>query len=896
VADLTDGDTGTDGPTVGADELLVLQAQLVDAVDEAVMATDLDGRITYWNRFAEQLYGWTAAEVLGRPVQDVTPSSATADQAREIMDALGRGESWTGEFEVRRKDGTTFLAHVTDSPIVVGGRQVGMVGVSFDVSEQRSLEDAVRSSARFTRRVLDELAAFVGVLDLEGRVLEANRAPLEAGGLTLDDVVGRPFWECAWWTWSDETSAAVREAVVAARHGETRRFDVQVRLFDGSLAWIDFQVSPLRDETGRVTHLIPSAIDVQERRLATAALRESEERFRTLADELPVMVWLHDAERHLEYVNRTYVEYFGVRREDMIADRWQALVHPDDAPRYAAGFEEAVRGRRLFHAEVRVRDDHGEWRWLESWARPRFGPDGTYLGHLGTSADITDRKRTEAELEQRRRAEQRARHEAELLAEILGELEAAPSVRDGARRLARLLVPTVADEARIELPGEPAPVTAGDPHHSDVAPPPGLRLPMPIGPGDPAMVTLARVRPARASFDAEDRRFLLDVLGRAGLVLGSARLRQEQHEISTRLQRALLPERVVAAPEVRLAARYESGSSQLEVGGDWYDTAVLPDGRIALSVGDVVGHGLDAAASMGRLRNALAALAPRLDGPAQVLTQLDEFARGPNGTGFATACYATFDPGSGELRYASAGHPPLLVVSPDGTTRWIDDGRSPPLAALRVDHRPEGATPLHPGDAVLCFSDGLIERRGTVLQEGLDLVEAVARHHADADPDVLCDRVVEASLARRPTEDDVVVVCLRWAPTPADRFRRTIPARPEELGPLRSELRRWLDARGVPADRHLDPLLAVGEALANSVEHAYAGTAGDGTVHVELALEHDDLVVTVRDEGVWRPPTPSNGRRGRGTAIMRSVSRGFSRHTDDRGTTVTCRIPVAEGT
>jgi PAS domain S-box-containing protein len=122
-----------------------------------------------------------------------------------------------------------------------------------------------------------------------------------------------------------------------------------------------------------------------------------ERQFLALLDNLPLIVWMHDENGEQTFVNQTFCHYFGVRRAEMRAQRWKMLMHPDDARAYAEAFQAAVAERREFRGEVRVRDHAGEWRWLESWARPVLDDGGRYRGHLGTSADITDRKTVETE-------------------------------------------------------------------------------------------------------------------------------------------------------------------------------------------------------------------------------------------------------------------------------------------------------------------------------------------------------------------------------------------------------------------------------------------------------------------------------------------------------------------
>ena len=144
-----------------------------------------------------------------------------------------------------------------------------------------------------------------------------------------------------------------------------------------------------------VSHFVALA---WERLALERASRESEQRFREMADSLPLMIWVHDADGRLEFVNRTYGEFFAIEPQQVLGKGWQALTHPDDGPAYIAEFQECARQRRPFHAEVRVRAPDGRWRSVESWGRPRFGPDGEFRGFLGTSADVTERRAVEAAL------------------------------------------------------------------------------------------------------------------------------------------------------------------------------------------------------------------------------------------------------------------------------------------------------------------------------------------------------------------------------------------------------------------------------------------------------------------------------------------------------------------
>ena len=193
-----------------------------------------------------------------------------------------------------------------------------------------------------------------------------------------------------------------------------------------------------------------------------------------------------------------------------------------------------------------------------------------------------------------------------------------------------------------------------------------------------------------------------------------------EHDVAVSLQRALLPTVLVHNPHVALAATYRPSDQRLEVGGDWYETLELPGDRIGVAVGDVVGHGLEAAAAMGQLRTAVAALGPDCASPVDLLHQLDDFALRSPAMLFSTALFATLDPASGVVRHAAAGHPPALLIDPRGTTP-LPPGR-PLLAALRRrgPRTAHGTAVLAPGATLLLYSDGLVERRGEEIDRGLD--------------------------------------------------------------------------------------------------------------------------------------------------------------------------------
>ncbi len=238
----------------------------------------------------------------------------------------------------------------------------------------------------------------------------------------------------------------------------------------------------------------------------------------------------------------------------------------------------------------------------------------------------------------------------------------------------------------------------------------------------------------------------------------------------------------------------------------------LADGRVALTVGDVVGHGLAAAAAMGQLRTAVAALARYTESAAELLTRLDTFVATTDTTDFATVSYGVLDPATGVFEYASAGHPPILLVTPNGESRWLDEGQSTPLCGDPERHRAQATTILEPGSLLILYSDGLIERRGELLSHRLDLLKNAGRALVGIPIAELCDHLVLALGVETSRDDDVAVLAVQYNPLTKGGFHLVFPAEPIELRRLRASLREWLDERDISSADQNTLFLTVGEA------------------------------------------------------------------------------------
>ena len=367
-------------------------------------------------------------------------------------------------------------------------------------------------------------------------------------------------------------------------------------------------------------------------------------------------------------------------------------------------------------------------------------------------------------------------------------------------------------------------------------------------------------------------------------------------DVIDELQRALLPSSLPVLPQLELAARYLLADVEHAAGGDWFDGFMLSDHRLAVIVGDVVGHGVAAAGVMSQLRSVLAYLLDADMELSQAIARLDRYASRTPGGFAATVCVMLVDPASGELTYVTCGHPAPLIVDPAGTTRFL------PLTG----HRPLGAgasaTPLTAtlgiGEVLVLYSDGLVERPGRSWESGLAMLatvagDAVLGHGLPVGgptsvPERVCAHSVE--LMTRPGHlDDVTMVAVQRRALPVAPWYAQYGARPDQLESIRSDLRAWLNDLLVTDEDTTALTLAVSEAAANSIEHGFSPRS-PGTVRVQANLTtRGDVLLVVADDGAWRPPITKAGTRGRGLAMVAEAVDDFTIDAEPTGTVVRMR-------
>ncbi|WP_433148878.1 SpoIIE family protein phosphatase [Actinomadura nitritigenes] len=571
--------------------------------------------------------------------------------------------------------------------------------------------------------------------------------------------------------------------------------------------------------------MLGAALIVQDetvRRAVEDAITRRTERYRSLVEATTPVVWTTAADGAAGEDAPHWRAVTGQTPEAYARGGWIAAVHPEDYDRVAAEWRDCMRDGRVLEVDCRVLTASGGRRHFEVRAVP-IRRDGAVIEWVCAGTDVTGRRDAEemrgrltGQLSAAALRTARLQQATSMLAEALTVGEVVRVIVEVGQSAVGVDHCTVAllDEGRTRLtPVAPADDPSGadadsGPDGSDAWPdslavaepgvmsaaardgrpfvaenPEELRRQLGEaaaaaerlrGPGEQAWVALPllaagapigvlRFAFTRTRFLTEDEQVFLEALaGQCALAVERALLFEREHRTAEQLQRSLLPGDLPSSPELRMAARYDPVTRHVQVGGDWYDVFKLPGGRLAVVVGDVMGKGVLAAAIMGRVRNALRALALTDPRPAAVLSGLDRlFSATEDAEQFTTVAYLVIDPSTGQGLYTSAGHPPPLLLPAGAPPGLSDVEAGTPLGW--PSHRQQASFSLAPGDTVVLYSDGLVENRRRGVDTGLgDLVAAAAElpPGAAADPGRLVDHLVARLLAGYEQSDDVTLLAL----------------------------------------------------------------------------------------------------------------------------------------
>ena len=390
-------------------------------------------------------------------------------------------------------------------------------------------------------------------------------------------------------------------------------------------------------------------------------------------------------------------------------------------------------------------------------------------------------------------------------------------------------------------------------------------------------------------FDAYDVEIGMDFVSRAAVFIDNARRYSREHATALTLQRSMLPTGLSAPSSVEVRHRYLPGSKMIEVGGDWYESIALPGGRVALVVGDVAGHGVRAAVTMGRLRTAIHTLAMLELPPADSLLQLDELMHtlGEREPHFATCAYAVFDAVSGECEVAVAGHLPPLLVHPDGSNELLDVPPSPPLGIGNgeVESR---QFKVEDGSLFVLYTDGLVENKGQDISDGLARLRGIFGPGSPTRPlEDLCKATLDGVYSDH-QRDDIAVLIARLRRLPADNYASwTLAPKLTSVREARSVLaepmKRWDLEDLIPTTE-----LLVSELVTNAVKYSR------GEVTLRLVNEKA-LVCEVLDSSGALPrlrQANSEDESGRGLQVVRQLSQRWGARRTATGKVVWCEQPL----
>jgi PAS domain S-box-containing protein len=545
---------------------------------------------------------------------------------------------------------------------------------------------------------------------------------------------------------------------------------------------------------------------------AAAEIKRSEERYRSLVQGGAQVVWVAGPDGAMKEDSPEWRWITGQSVEDFIGSGWLESIHPEDRERVERDWRECVRTGKIFDDRYRIRTKAGSYRHYDVRAVP-IERDGKIVEWVGASTDVTSQR--EAEEMRGRLTEQlsaaalrtaRLQQATSMLAEALTVVQVVEVITEVGRTAIGALRSAVAlldsDGARLRVVNDDlrnAPDSAGG--ELTLASPSVMtkaiasRRPVLVEDPDdlrrqfdgeleidPERVALSDERSwvglpllaAGAPLGAlrfcfgrprkiteEERVFLEALAGQCALAVERASMYEREHTTAETLQRSLLPDQLPRVPGLVLEARYRPAKN-MEIGGDWYDAFRLADQRLAVAVGDVMGKGLTAAAGMGRVRNALRALALTDPRPAAVLGGLDRlFSATEQEEQVTTVAYLVIDPETGEGVLGNAGHLPALVLEAGCAPRFDQVEAGTPLgwASPRKQH----AFSLRPGSTAVFYSDGLVENRNRGLDAGLEELAAVAARADEnllAHPQRLLEYLVERMLAGHEQDDDVTVLVM----------------------------------------------------------------------------------------------------------------------------------------
>jgi PAS domain S-box-containing protein len=385
--------------------------RVLSSVSDFVYIFDLAGRFTYVNQSLLELWQKSFDQAVGKNFFDLDYPPELADRLQQqIQQVITTRQPLKDETPYTSAFGTRAYEYVFVPLFDAQGTVEAVAGTTRDISDRKQVEIALRDSEELKQRILESSQDCIKLLTLNSEIAYMSRGGL--GLLEIDDPTS--VLNTCWLDfWQGEDYENAKQAVAVAKAGNIGQFQGYLPTRKGTPKWWDCIITPVRNSEGQITQLVAVSRDITEQKQEKDILRESEDRFRNMADNAPVMVWVTDPTGYCTYLSQSWYDFSGQTKETGLGFRWLDVVHPEDFEYSKNTFLTANARHEAFRLEYRLRRKDGEYRWAIDAASPWFGVDGQFKGYIGSVIDISDRKQAEAEREQLLQREKAAREQAE---------------------------------------------------------------------------------------------------------------------------------------------------------------------------------------------------------------------------------------------------------------------------------------------------------------------------------------------------------------------------------------------------------------------------------------------------------------------------------------------------
>lgn len=366
---------------------------ITDAIPARISYVDANQNIQFANESFASEFGVLRQGLIGKPVREVIGEENFLIAAPHLAAALG-GQHVVFELKLENDEATTTYNEITYVPDFGDANEVnGCFVLAIDITERKLAALATADREAHLRSVIDHTLGFIGMLKVDGTLLEANHAALELGGTTRDAVVGKKFWNCPWWNFSARSSSQLKSWIKQAARGAIIRHDAEMQMAGGKRAMIEFMLVPVKDEKGRVTHLIPSGIDISERKKAEENLASSNQRLSLAMSAAGMGSFEWNFTTDEVYWDQQHQKLTGLSDpSEHVGESFFDLIHPDDVDMQRQRIRDAIENSGEFDGEFRITRVDGETRWLAARASVIAGNGDRDARLVGMNWDITAQK------------------------------------------------------------------------------------------------------------------------------------------------------------------------------------------------------------------------------------------------------------------------------------------------------------------------------------------------------------------------------------------------------------------------------------------------------------------------------------------------------------------------